>query len=95
MSWRRNRLVIIHFSHAPQNFKPYESVIRGNRANWARRAMTRRRPGAMPAATVIAALVVIALVAFTALFLWSGSSDGAAAPGARSVPAAGPDPTGR
>lgn len=49
----------------------------------------------MPAATVIAALVAIALVAFAALFLLGGSSDGAAAPGVRPAPAAGPARTGR
>ncbi len=38
--------------------------------------MTRRRISSMPAGMVIAALAVIALVAFVALFIFGGPSEG-------------------
>lgn len=80
MSCRHKEPADIHFSHVPQKFNPYDSAVCYNGACAAFFEMTRRRMSSMPTGMVIAALAVIALVAFIALFLFGGLSQDEPAP---------------
>ena len=77
MSCRHKELIDIDFYYVQQYFKLGNSAIRQNGAFLACSLMTKRGISSMPTGMVIAALVVIALVAFAAMCLLGGSSEGA------------------
>jgi len=67
----------LHFKDVLQAFKLDDLTTRRNGVFRAGGFMTRRRISSMPTGMVIAALVIIGLVAFVALFLFGGSAEGA------------------
>jgi hypothetical protein len=75
MSCRLKRLTDIHFRDVLPNFKMGYSAICRDAICLASGTMTRRRISSMPVGIVIAALAVIALVAFAALSVFGGSSE--------------------
>lgn len=79
MSCRHMEPADIHFSHVSQNFTLRDSAVCLNGACAACAQMTRRRMSSMPTGMVIAALAVIALVAFAALFVFGDLSEGESA----------------
>lgn len=77
MSCRHKELFDIDFYYVQQYFKLGNFAIRQNGTCRARGLMSRRRTSSMPTGMVIAALAVIALVAFAAVCLLGSSSKGA------------------
>lgn len=89
MSCRHQEPADIHFCHVSRKFNLGDSAARLNDARMAFRGMIRRRISSMPAGMVIAALVVIALIALVALFLFGATPEGASYYDAPMEPAVG------